>query len=58
MDIFTPTLFKAVGRYAASLRAMRNEIRTERLLNTLPHSIRKDIGWPDSFPERRARRAG
>lgn len=58
MDIFTPTLFKAVGRYAASLRTMHERVRTERLLNDLPASIRKDIGWPDSFPERRARRAG
>jgi hypothetical protein len=58
MDIFTPTLFKAVGRYAASLRTRHERVRTERLLNDLPASIRKDIGWPDSFPERRAHRAG
>jgi hypothetical protein len=56
MDNITPAIFRAVGRYAASFRAMRDEIRTERLLNDLPASIRKDIGWPDSYPERRARR--
>ncbi len=58
MDNFTPALFRAVGRYAASLRAMRDEIRTERMLNTLPPSIRKDIGWPDNYPVRHARRGG
>jgi hypothetical protein len=58
METFTPSIFRAVGRYAASFRAMRDEIRTERMLNTLPESIRKDIGWPDHYPERRGRRAG
>jgi hypothetical protein len=48
-------LFKAVSRYAASIRAMREEVRTERVLNALPADIRKDIGWPDAFPERRLR---
>lgn len=56
MENFTPSIFRTVGRYAASFRAMRDEIRTERLLNNLPSSIRKDIGWPESYPERRARR--
>jgi hypothetical protein len=58
MDNFTPALFRAVGRYAASIRAMRDEIRTERMLNTLPPSIRKDIGWPDNYSARRARGGG
>jgi hypothetical protein len=49
MDNFTPALFRAVGRYAASYRAMRDEVRTERVLNSLPASIRKDIGWPDNY---------
>ena len=57
MENFTPTFFRAVGRYTASFRAMRDEIRTERLLNSLPASIRKDIGWPDSYAARRARRS-
>ena len=56
MDIFTPTLFRAVGRYTSSFRAMRDEVRTERLLNSLPASIRKDIGWPDNYAARRAKR--
>jgi hypothetical protein len=56
MENFPPTFFKAVGRYTASFRAMRDEIRTERFLNSLPASIRKDIGWPDNYAARRARR--
>jgi hypothetical protein len=58
MDVYTPTLFKAVSRYAAQMRAHRTQIRTERLLNELPASLRKDIGWPDSYPERRLRNSG
>lgn len=57
MDVFNPTIFRAVGRYAASMRDARNQVRTERLLNALPASLRKDIGWPDSYPERQARRS-
>ena len=56
MDNFTPALFRAVGRYTASFRAMCDEIRTERVLNSLPANIRKDIGWPDSYAVRRATR--
>jgi hypothetical protein len=56
MENFTPALFRAVGRYTASYRAMRDEIRTERVLNSLPANIRKDIGWPESYAAGRARR--
>ena len=35
MDVFNPVLFKAVSRYAASIRAMREEVRTERVLNAV-----------------------
>jgi hypothetical protein len=34
---------------------MRNEIRTQRFMNALPADIRKDIGWPDMYAERRSR---
>ncbi|MBA3449348.1 MAG: hypothetical protein H0T56_17430 [Pseudaminobacter sp.] len=56
MNSFTPRIFRAIGRYAGKVRTMRDEIRTERFLNSLPDDIRKDIGWPDSFAERRSRR--
>jgi hypothetical protein len=54
MNTYRPAFFRAVGRYTAALRAMRDEIRTERLLNSLPNEIRKDIGWPEGRAARRA----
>ena len=56
MNSHTPNIFRAIRYYAGKVQTMRDEVRTERLLNSLPSSIRKDIGWPDSYPERRARR--
>lgn len=56
MNSFTPNIFRTIRYYAGKVQTMRDEVRTERLLNSLPASIRKDIGWPDSYPERRARR--
>jgi hypothetical protein len=56
MNSFTPNIFRAIRYYTGKVQSMREEVRTERLLNSLPASIRKDIGWPDSYPERRARR--
>lgn len=55
MNASTPRLLRAIRRYAGKIRTMRNEIRTERLLNSLPSDIRKDIGWPDSFAARYGR---
>jgi hypothetical protein len=52
----TPNIFRAIRHYAGKVQTMREEYRTERFLNSLPASIRKDIGWPDSYPQRRARR--
>jgi hypothetical protein len=37
----------SVRRYISKLRTLRNEIRTERFLNSLPSNIRSDIGWPE-----------
>ncbi len=56
MAAFTPSIFRTLARYAGKFRTMRNEIRTERYLNSLPADLRKDIGWPDILTERRARR--
>lgn len=44
-------------RYIGQFRRMREEIRTEQLINSLPKEIRKDIGWPDKHAARRAGRA-
>ncbi|TWG89000.1 hypothetical protein L598_000900000790 [Mesorhizobium sp. J18] len=40
-------LREAVLRLAVHYRDHRRRVRTERILNDLPVSIRKDIGWPN-----------
>ncbi|WP_269931342.1 hypothetical protein [Aminobacter sp. HY435] len=55
MSTFRPGIFRAVRHYAGKIRTMQNEIRTERLMNSLPADLRKDIGWPDRFADRRGR---
>ena len=56
MNPFSLAPTAAVGRYTATLRALREDIRTERILNSLPADIRKDIGWPEIYAGRRSRR--
>ncbi|MEP9372857.1 hypothetical protein [Mesorhizobium sp. KR1-2] len=55
--MFTPEFFRAVRHYAGKIQTMRDQIRTERFFNSLPESIQKDIGWPDTYAARRARRS-
>ena len=57
MPVFHRTIVRAIGRFASERRRMRNQARTERLINTLPREIRKDIGWPDTYPGRSGREA-
>lgn len=41
--------------YIGRIRTMRKEIRTRRLLDSLPPHIQADIGWSGSgFPGRRS----
>ncbi len=47
----------SIRRYAGKLQTIRNQVRTERVLNGLPEHLRKDIGWPDRF-EPRGRQRG
>jgi len=47
--------FRSVRDYAGRVRAVRAQLRTERLLNELPASMRKDIGWPDQYEMQRGR---
>ena len=47
----TPMIVRALRQYAGKIQTMRNQVRTERFLNSLPADIRKDIGWPDRFGE-------
>jgi hypothetical protein len=56
MSAFTPNLFRAIRRYAGKIQTLRDDMRTKRLLNSLPAQTRRDIGWPDQFTDRRVRR--
>jgi hypothetical protein len=56
MTASTPSLFRALRRYAGKIQTMRDDMRTKRVMNGLPESIRKDIGWPDLYTDRRAGR--
>ncbi|MET2832756.1 hypothetical protein [Mesorhizobium shangrilense] len=49
------TILRDMQHYVGKIRTIRNEIRTQRFLNALPPDIRKDIGWPDMYAERRLR---
>jgi hypothetical protein len=49
------SILHSMKRYVGKIRTMRNEIRTERVLNALPSDIRRDIGWPDIYAGRRFR---
>jgi hypothetical protein len=50
------TILRGVQQYVGKIRTMRNEIRTQRFMNSLPLDVRKDIGWPDTYADRRVRR--
>jgi hypothetical protein len=54
--MFTTDVFNAIKHYAGKIQTLHEEIRTERFINSLPRSIQKDIGWPDNYAARRARR--
>jgi hypothetical protein len=41
------TLASTIRHYVGKAQTLRNERRAERFLDSLPASIRKDIGWPD-----------
>ncbi|MGH6761273.1 MAG: hypothetical protein ACRECW_06735 [Phyllobacterium sp.] len=56
MTIFDDGVFRFLRLYSNRYTTMRNEIRTERFINSLPEEIRHDIGWPDVYAERRSRR--
>jgi len=47
------TVITEMQHYVGKIRTIRNEIRTERMLNSLPSHIRADIGWPDRYARRR-----
>ncbi|QIS94650.1 hypothetical protein FQ775_23905 [Nitratireductor mangrovi] len=42
------SVFSSIGRMVQAYTEMRRLSRDEQFLNSLPHEIRKDIGWPDA----------
>jgi hypothetical protein len=50
------TFLRTMKHYVGKVRTLRNEIRTERMLDALPPEVRADIGWPDIHAARRALR--
>jgi hypothetical protein len=58
IEMAASALFGMLRHRLAYWREIRQEIRTERVMNALPPEVRKDIGWPDlhtGFPSGRAR---
>ena len=53
MTTFNSSFLGTFRQYAGKLKTMRNEARTRRMLDSLPAELRKDIGWPDHYPELR-----
>src|SRR5262245_58976935 len=49
-------IVQTVRRLLTDFATYREELRTERFLNTLPDHVLKDIGWPDAYAQRLARR--
>ncbi|WP_170990190.1 hypothetical protein [Aquamicrobium sp. LC103] len=47
-----PTILQTFIRQFDTLRDIRNRARMARAIEALPRDIRKDIGWPDSYPSR------
>lgn len=41
------SILSTIGRIATEFSAVRARYRTERALRSLPHELRKDIGWPE-----------
>jgi len=50
MNMFAP--FRSVQRYVGKIKTIRDEIRTERFMNSLSDDLRKDIGWPDRYQQK------
>jgi hypothetical protein len=42
----TRTALRALAHYVGKVQTIRNE---RRALDSLPASLRKDIGWPDRY---------
>ena len=40
------SMLETLARYGATFKNVREARRSERVLNSLPMEIQKDIGWP------------
>ena len=49
------SIFGTFDRYLTSYRRLRQRVRAERMISSLPAEVQKDIGWPDAYEESRWR---
>ena len=49
MMTFARRLFDMLRRHMREARARRAEVLSVRALDSLPESLRRDIGWPDRY---------
>jgi len=47
------SILSTIGRIATEFNAARTRYQTERAILSLPHELRKDIGWPETADTRR-----
>ncbi|WP_082222295.1 hypothetical protein [Mesorhizobium loti] len=47
------SLFETLARYGAAFKNAREARKSERVLNSLPMEIQKDIGWPVAHRRKR-----
>ncbi len=57
MIIAIAPLLALLKEYRRRVDARRRFVRTQRTIDALPHYLRKDLGWPDSYREQRQARA-
>lgn len=55
MSTFNSGFIGTFRQYVGKLKTIRDEVRTQRMLDSLPAELRKDIGWPDRYHELRGR---
>ena len=47
------SILSSIGRFATEFSAARARYQTERAIHALPIELQKDIGWPDTYENRR-----
>lgn len=46
------SILSAFSHYVAGYQEVRRRRHTERLISELPPEVRRDIGWPGTYPSR------